>query len=560
MFTCTQLKNNMKYHILALLIFSIFFISCSDTKKEQTKKIKTTVFNESPVDSAYSSLRPEKQNFEIDNTKPVTLEMKAGTQIFIPQNSFVDINGKPVEGKVTIEVVEAFKLSDFITSGLTTLSDDKLLLSNGMLFIDATADGNSLQLQEGKELTISMPTMGNISKQGFQMFTGNGTNWQVDSAMSEEDYLIPLPLELLYPRGNEDLRNCYITDGKKAYYIDGNEKSYFDTTVISLTNPKYENTIIATKEFRDNFWTLVGMMEQMSLLKNKEYIYGKVDCFGKKYDYSILKIYYDNPTKPLWYLDSIAKAISKKYFIDNKKKMITFRKEVNKYYQTNYFNFTESSLEETFMFYEKYFPKEERKELKIIKDYGVDLNAKDAYQKLVDLKVSEKEISEILEYNLRREALIQELKKQKQAIDDKKAVDKLYEKTVFSVTKLGWINCDMFYDDTEAGKAEILLANTSDTKLNFIDFSLVIPDMNVRLMSFKRNNGLYSFTKENEIYTKLPIGKEAVVVGVSVQNDSIFYASKKIKIKDGISLDMNMKHITSQNLKDSLELIVKKTI
>ena len=79
-------------------------------------------------------------------------------------------------------------------------------------------------------------------------------------------------------------------------------------------------------------------------------------------------------------------------------------------------------------------------------------------------------------------------------------------------------------------------------------------------MSFKRNNGLYSFTKENEIYTKLPIGKEAVVVGVSVQNDSIFYASKKIKIKDGISLDMNMKHITSQNLKDSLELIVKKTI
>ncbi|WP_338769782.1 hypothetical protein WAF17_10535 [Bernardetia sp. ABR2-2B] len=217
--------------------------------------------------------------------------MKAGTQIFIPQNSFVDTNGKPIEGKVTIEVVEAFELSDFITSGLTTLSDDKLLLSNGMLFIDATTDGNSLQLQEGKELTVSMPTMGNISKEGFQMFTGNGTNWKVDSSMLEEEYLIPLPLELLYPEGNEWLKYFWVVDGKYCSY---------DTTLINFTNPKYENTIIATQDFKNRFWLLFHMIDIMSWENNDYWNY--VNCSKINLNYTITNIYYQNKREPLWYL------------------------------------------------------------------------------------------------------------------------------------------------------------------------------------------------------------------------------------------------------------------
>ncbi|WP_291722147.1 hypothetical protein [Bernardetia sp.] len=535
----------MKYPILALLIFSIFFSSCSDTKKEQTKKIKTTVFNESPVDSAYSSLRPKTQYREIDTSIPTTLEMEAGTQIFIPQNSFIDKDGNPVKGKVKIEVVEAFKLSDFITAGLTTLSNDKLLLSNGMLFIDATSDGNSLQLQEGKQLTVSMPTMGNMSKEGFQMFTGDGTNWKVDSSMLEEDYLIPLPLELLYPEGNDWFDYLWVYDGKSCKY---------DTTLISLTNPKYENTIIATQDFKTRFVDLLLMNSFMSWTKGTNWEKEKMyyfnygwNCSRFELDYTMTNIYYQNYEKPLWYLDSIAKATYSSYLNDKKVQLAGYIVDSVT---------LESYIQQPLI----YFPNSTKKELKTIKDYGVDLNAKNAHQKLKDLGVSKQEISEILEYNLRREALIQELKKQKQAIEDKKAMDKLYEKTIFSLKKLGWINCDRFYDDPKAGKAEIMLANTSDTKLNFIDFSLVIPDMNVRLMSFKRNNGLYSFTKEEGVYTKLPIGKDAIVVGVSVQNDSIFYASKKIKIEDGISLDMNMKHISSQNLKDSLNIALGKAM
>lgn len=71
-------------------------------------------------------------------------------------------------------------------------------------------------------------------------------------------------------------------------------------------------------------------------------------------------------------------------------------------------------------------------------------------------------------------------------------------------------------------------------------------------MSFQRGDNLYSFTQENGPYTKLPIGKEAVIIGVSIQNDSVFYASQKINIEDNLKLNVNMKYVPKSSLNDSL--------
>jgi len=83
-------------------------------------------------------------------------------------------------------------MEDFITSGLATQSNGQLLISNGMINIDVTVGGETVALAEGKELTVSMPTMGKNMK-GFQMFTGDGQNWEVDSSMILEDGLIAVP-------------------------------------------------------------------------------------------------------------------------------------------------------------------------------------------------------------------------------------------------------------------------------------------------------------------------------------------------------------------------------
>ncbi|MGJ8660626.1 MAG: hypothetical protein ACSHXL_01180, partial [Bacteroidota bacterium] len=391
--------------------------------------------------------------------------------------------------------------------------------------------------------------------------TGDGKNWKVDSSMLESDFIIPLPLNLLYPEGNKWLRDCWRGDESII--------SYYDTTIITYTNPKYENTIIATKEFQDRYSALIGMMNNMSLFTNKDYYFDKVDCFEQRFNYDIWKIYYDNPTKPLNELDSLAKTTYKDYFLTNKDKIASFCEKVNEhkreYYSnwtdTNYhFDFRQQSMEDWFMYQLSYLPEPSNKKLKIINDYGVDLNKENAFEKLVSMNVPLDEINEILEYNFKRQSIIKQLEREKKYIEDKETLSKMYETTVFSTKTLGWINCDMFYSDPSAGKAEIILADNSEHDLNFIDFSLVIPDMNVRLMSFPRSNELYSFTKEKGPYTKLPLGRDAMVIGISIQNDSVFFASQKIKIEDGLKLDINMEYIPKTSLKDSLELALKKPI
>jgi hypothetical protein len=139
----------------------------------------------------------------------------------------------------------------------------------------------------------------------------------------------------------------------------------------------------------------------------------------------------------------------------------------------------------------------------------------------------------------------------------KDKLEQMYQSTVFSVKQMGWINCDRFYDDPTAGKAAIYVSNSSVNKLDFIDCSLVIPELNVRLSAFQDSTGKWSFTKKEGPYTQLPLGGNAVITAISLQNDSVFFASQKIKITDGLSVGMPMKHINTNRLKDSLEVALK---
>ncbi|MFT6322167.1 MAG: hypothetical protein ACJAT4_003102 [Granulosicoccus sp.] len=132
------------------------------------------------------------KNFSFVIISRIKSKLPKERRFLFPKNSFVDSNGNPIKGKVEVKLIEAFSMEDFITSGLATQSNGQLLISNGMINIDVTVGGETVALAEGKELTVSMPTMGKNMK-GFQMFTGDGQNWEVDSSMILEDGLIAVP-------------------------------------------------------------------------------------------------------------------------------------------------------------------------------------------------------------------------------------------------------------------------------------------------------------------------------------------------------------------------------
>lgn len=99
------------------------------------------------------------QQIIIDPTQMETIRGEKGGRFLITPNSFIDVDGKPVEGPVTVELVEAYSLDDMMLAGLTTTSGDRTLETGGMFKLTATDEaGNPLQLAEGKSIASAIPT------------------------------------------------------------------------------------------------------------------------------------------------------------------------------------------------------------------------------------------------------------------------------------------------------------------------------------------------------------------------------------------------------------------
>lgn len=111
-----------------------------------------------------------------------TISSAKGTLVIIPAKAFVFEDGTTPKGMVDIVLEEAFDPSDFVLHNLTTMSDGKILQTGGMVRITAQSGGRELQLADGASLTVSIPNGGNFDP-SMELFyaqpTANGgVDWK----------------------------------------------------------------------------------------------------------------------------------------------------------------------------------------------------------------------------------------------------------------------------------------------------------------------------------------------------------------------------------------------
>ncbi len=147
------MTRNIKL-ILGILITSMLFTNCSSDKKKN-RNIPVNSISE-----IKSILSPTTENFEIKVNEETILKGKKGTSIYIPANAFQFEDGTEPKESITIELKECFSLTDMIFENLQTISGERILETNGMIYVNAEVEGKKLTVKKDKAFVVGFPKNG----------------------------------------------------------------------------------------------------------------------------------------------------------------------------------------------------------------------------------------------------------------------------------------------------------------------------------------------------------------------------------------------------------------
>ena len=166
-----------KYLTLFMLIALVLFNACKkeDDSPNSNNNSNNTTAN-IVLDFFKGNLDDAKQIHTVDLTSTVWVYGDLGTYIQISPCSFLDADGNEVTGEIEFELIEAQTKLDMLKLNRPTFtSDGQLLVSGGILYVNATQDGEDLIINP--DCGLQVENMPNNTNNGFngsmQYFSGN---------------------------------------------------------------------------------------------------------------------------------------------------------------------------------------------------------------------------------------------------------------------------------------------------------------------------------------------------------------------------------------------------
>jgi hypothetical protein len=162
-----------------------------DSKKENRdvasgkEGIDDNNLGQNTIISFYDNVKKEAQIIAVNTEEAIKITLEEGTIISIPKDAFIDEKtGVQVAGEIQLQIKEYYKLSDILLANLSTKSDDRLLETGGMLYVEANKSGSKLKLNPNKPLNI---VFNNSGKDNMQLFEGetndNSINWRLNEKL-----------------------------------------------------------------------------------------------------------------------------------------------------------------------------------------------------------------------------------------------------------------------------------------------------------------------------------------------------------------------------------------
>lgn len=166
--------------IIAVIATTVILLTNanSNTKNPDSEKqelIEQPLLDEMSTDLQFENIDP--QYFKFTGENDVFLS-ESGVLLSITDKSFL-LNGKPYKGEAVVQWQEAQKASEIIKAGLSTMSGNKLLETQGMFSLNAfTPDGKQLELS-ATGIYVQVPI--DELKKDMMLFNGvKGKNGAID--------------------------------------------------------------------------------------------------------------------------------------------------------------------------------------------------------------------------------------------------------------------------------------------------------------------------------------------------------------------------------------------
>jgi hypothetical protein len=196
-----------------------------------------------------AKIKKKGELFTINNLRDTTIRAAEGTVFFIPMNCF------DTKDSVVFEVKEYYKYSDMVANGLTTMADDKQLISGGMLSLSASVKGKEISLNPTKEIRVFIPNL--TAKDSMEIFEGkkketqdfnlqkntviakNNINWQL-TKVSIDSPVLRMFIRAIDLKDDEiEYTTTYNRNKNKAVFRRAITSSYSKSELLVMLRKKY---------------------------------------------------------------------------------------------------------------------------------------------------------------------------------------------------------------------------------------------------------------------------------------------------------------------------------
>lgn len=252
---------NELYSLKQLLTLDVSFCDLTSSQIEKLKKqlpntniICSQSYEKLPLSNAV--VKSEK--FVISPLEEQIITTNNGTTIFIPKNSLIYDNEKPVKEPVTINYTPYYSLADIATSGINmnykTSEEEAPFSSAGMFNINAQVGEKNIQLKKGAEIKLAFKSNDAERSYNYYAYDTINRSWKelgkdtitkirvnkpIDSTVTKNDSIISNTSNTSMPQpplfyANHDITIHWDVDKKDKYT--GEFKIYS-----SLPTPKEKN-------------------------------------------------------------------------------------------------------------------------------------------------------------------------------------------------------------------------------------------------------------------------------------------------------------------------------